>query len=190
MPATVPPPPPPARGAARACWPGRVDHHGFDFQFRACAARSMLCAIEEEKPIQLVIELEQRFHAFDVTAWNASAGDTQRKTKMATGEEQAVPPAICRMINENLPNAVTYRRRDFEQDAMMRELCHRGSLVLPAAVNLTAPALVDARPLTVAVISNGTATFCRSCQSAPAACRSLRRRLRRTWRPPTACCWC
>jgi hypothetical protein len=76
---------------------------------------------------------------------------------MTKGEEKPVPPAICRMIDENLPNAVTYRRRDFEQDAMMRELCHRSDLVLPvAAANLTATAgPADAPPLTVAVISNG-----------------------------------
>lgn len=111
-----------------------------------------LCAIEEQKPIQLIVELEQRFHPFDVTAWTASMGDSQRMIKTAAGET-TVPPAICRMIDENLPNAVTYRRRDFEQDSMMQELCRRSGLTLPTTANLK-PMVVaaDDPPLIVAVI--------------------------------------
>jgi hypothetical protein len=37
------------------------------------------------------------------------------------------------MVNENLPQAVTYRRRDYEQDAMMRALCERNGVMLPPA---------------------------------------------------------
>ena len=60
--------------------------------------QEMMCAIEEEKPIQLVIELEPRFHPFDVTAWNASKGDTQRMPQtMTKDEEKLVPP-------DHLPN--------------------------------------------------------------------------------------
>lgn len=34
-----------------------------------------------------------------------------------------------------LPKAVAYRRRDFEQQAMIRELCCRNGVVLPPAAN-------------------------------------------------------
>ena len=35
------------------------------------------------------------------------------------------------MIDERLPQAITYRRREFENEAMMRELCLRAGLTLP-----------------------------------------------------------
>lgn len=35
------------------------------------------------------------------------------------------------MIDANLPHAVTYQRRDYEAEAMMRELCFRNGMVLP-----------------------------------------------------------
>eukprot|EP01047_Picozoa_sp_COSAG01_P138823 COSAG01_NODE_69517_length_261_cov_0.635802_1_plen_64_part_10 len=35
------------------------------------------------------------------------------------------------MIDSNLDNAVTFRRRDWEQVVMMRELCKRNGVTLP-----------------------------------------------------------
>jgi hypothetical protein len=167
--------------------------------------QEMLCAIEEQKPIQLIVEQEPRFNPFDIAAWlsansratcaelkaslsvletaktaaatvedyklalekkqeiervklelevihTSAAGGRPgtRMTKTAAGKLQAVPPEICQMIDANLPNAVTYRRRDFEVDAMMRELCHRNGLVIPKPASVAWPA--NKPPLRVFVI--------------------------------------
>ena len=40
--------------------------------------QEILCAIEEEKPFQLIIEAEPRFSPFDLGAWQASAGQARR----------------------------------------------------------------------------------------------------------------
>ena len=42
-----------------------------------------------------------------------------------------LPAMIRDMVNAGLPAAVTYRRRHFEHDSMMRELCARNGVVLP-----------------------------------------------------------
>ena len=85
--------------------------------------QEILCAIEEQKPVQLVLEQESRsdFHPFDVAAWEASRGQPERKTMTANGTLQTVDPKIATMIDANLPKAITYRRRDFEVDAMMHD---------------------------------------------------------------------
>ena len=35
---------------------------------------------------------------------------------------------VVQAINDHLPEAITFRRRDFEQDAMLLELCKRNGL--------------------------------------------------------------
>ena len=76
--------------------------------------------------VALVLEQESRsdFPPFDVAAWEASRGQPERKTMTAKGTLQVVDQRIADMIDANLPRAITYRRRDFEVDAMMHELCH------------------------------------------------------------------
>ena len=39
---------------------------------------------------------------------------------------------ISKMVDENLPEAITYRRRDYENESMMNELCRRNCLKLPS----------------------------------------------------------
>eukprot|EP01045_Picozoa_sp_COSAG04_P000845 COSAG04_NODE_24_length_37684_cov_50.391060_11_plen_2361_part_00 len=108
-------------------------------------------AIKLKKPIIIVLEEDQRFFPFDVVAWKASAeggdpaqdrlapatspgthdiargpdekGDDVRKVRSVAGAMKAVPADICEAVDKHLPMAVTYRRRNFEADAMMRELC-------------------------------------------------------------------
>jgi hypothetical protein len=93
--------------------------------------QEILTALDEEIPIQILLETEKRFNPFDLHGWNEQLGQPSHRTvKTATGEAVEVPPSICSMIDTELPNAVTYRRRDFEADAMIRELCHRNGLVL------------------------------------------------------------
>ena len=154
--------------------------------------QEMLCAIERDKEVQLLIEEEPRFFPFDVKSWNRSKslpaneelqqevdeidaqikdqrvlfdaavaaeneGDEvaaydkikalqaqkqttksmmgnsgKRMIKAISGGMTEVPPAICKMIDDNLPDAVTYRRRDFEAASMMQELCRRNRLLLPS----------------------------------------------------------
>ena len=92
--------------------------------------QEMLCAIAEGKKVQLVLEDEPRFNPFDVAAWEAGRGQPTRTVQSTAGLPVVVPPLICEMIDEHLPDAVTYRRRDFEADSMVVELCARNGLVL------------------------------------------------------------
>ena len=97
-----------------------------------------LCALDEDKKIQLIVEEEPRFHPFDRVNWRAKAAAAK------------VPERICAMVEANLSQAVAYRRRDFEQAAMMRELCKRNGVVLPSIPCVLWP--VGKPPLRVAVI--------------------------------------
>jgi hypothetical protein len=95
--------------------------------------QEMLTAIELEKPVQLVIEEEERFHPFSVAEWRHHRPDCI-SVKNVSGQSVVVPPKICALIDRNLQNAVTYRRRDFEVDSMIRELCYRNGLLLPPKI--------------------------------------------------------
>lgn len=99
-----------------------------------------LCALDEEKQIQLIVEEEPRFHPFHRVGW--------RQAAVAI----AVPQRIIDMVEEHLPHAVAYRRRDFEQAAMMREICKRNGFVLPNAPSDPWPP--ERQPLRVGVICN------------------------------------
>ena len=119
--------------------------------------QEILTAIDEGKPIQLVIEEEPRFSPFDLVTWRAQSGLAVRTVKNQTGEEKEVPKPISDMIDAHLPQAVTYRRRDFEQKAMMQELCHRNGIVVPIGSAETVYATVSRHPssaLRIAVIYN------------------------------------
>lgn len=106
----------------------------------------MMCAIQHEKPIQLVLEAEPRFGAFDVERWRQTSSHSGHSPHVAgrgwsgcTGchnhphgqDAVHIPAEICKMIDQHLPEAITYRRRDFENEAMMGELCSRNGLTLP-----------------------------------------------------------
>ena len=115
--------------------------------------QELLCAIELGKPIQLVIEEEQRFHPFSLTQWEEDKGGFGERmiaVNNAQGETEEVIVSkdddhpwqnertneelahlLCGAIDGGLSQAVTYRRRDFEQASMMHELCHRNGLTLP-----------------------------------------------------------
>jgi serine/threonine protein kinase len=116
--------------------------------------QELLCAIEHNKPIQIVLEVESRFHPFDLAVWEAGKASGERHIAVAnqSGEieqrrvcvskddrnawqaaktEEELTTILCAAVDENMPNAVAYRRRDFEQEAMLRELCRRNGVVLP-----------------------------------------------------------
>jgi serine/threonine protein kinase len=126
--------------------------------------QEMICAIDEEKPIQLILEEEPRFFPFNTDEWNAQAAvaaaaaatgvdPPTRSVSNQNGVVTEVPAKIARVIDACLPRAVKYRRRDFEQRAMMRELCRRNGVVLPQLPPILRR--VDTcRPLRVAVIHN------------------------------------
>ena len=115
--------------------------------------QEMLTAIDEQKPIQLVIEEEPRFHPFDRLAWESVTPGAKHQVSARGGGEVELPPKICAMVDEHLPQAVTFRRRDFELHAMMHELCHRSGVPLPQAVDL--PRSADRmQPRHVSVIHN------------------------------------
>lgn len=137
--------------------------------------QELLMAIEEGKPIQLIVEQEPRFHPFDRTAWERSKGRSERVIKGGNGDDQQselvlqvvmddeVPwqssrgnEQLCKVIADTiddcLASAVTYRRRDFEQEAMMREVCRRNGIVLPALPVQRRPA--SQPPVRVAAICN------------------------------------
>jgi len=78
--------------------------------------------------------------------------------RLAGSAFDRVPDKIRAAVNAALPNAVAYRKRDFEADAMMRALCVRNGVALPpAAAAPTAAAAAAAAgpaaaPLRVLVI--------------------------------------
>eukprot|EP01046_Picozoa_sp_COSAG06_P083085 COSAG06_NODE_30024_length_546_cov_0.899329_1_plen_118_part_10 len=83
-----------------------------------------------------------RFFPFNTDEWNAQAAvaaaaaatgvdPPTRSVSNQNGVVTEVPAKIARVIDACLPRAVKYRRRDFEQRAMMRELCRRNGVVLP-----------------------------------------------------------
>eukprot|EP01043_Picozoa_sp_COSAG02_P022755 COSAG02_NODE_1192_length_13974_cov_16.770378_2_plen_861_part_00 len=114
--------------------------------------QELRCAIDLGKPIQLVVESDNRFNPFDFNAWNAfNAAMDQSPVIEKVDEDDGHQVDICRVadspfdklpvvcrnaVNDNLPNAVTYRRRNFEVEWMMRELCARNSVALPAPADL------------------------------------------------------
>jgi serine/threonine protein kinase len=63
--------------------------------------------------VEVLVEPDERY------AWQTKQG----------GKKLA--ELIAQAIDDNLPKAVTFRRRDFEQDAMLRELCRRNGKELP-----------------------------------------------------------
>ena len=79
------------------------------------AQQAMLAAIVANKPIQIVLEMDARFHPFDLDRW----------------QEAHIDSAICATLEENLPRAVTYRRRNYETDAMICELMRRTGISPP-----------------------------------------------------------
>lgn len=110
--------------------------------------QEMLTAILEGKPIQLVVELEPRFNPFPKAEWQRHSAHTAiQEMKNQAGNVVTVPSEIVEMINQHLPNAITYRRRDFEQDAMMQELCERNGIVLPCTGKPAALTVVERHPL-------------------------------------------
>jgi hypothetical protein len=83
--------------------------------------QEILTAIHEGKPIQLLVEEDERFAPFDAASWK---GFQDFKRPQDHGE-------ICAEIEAALPNAIVHRRRDYEADTMMRELLRRNGLALP-----------------------------------------------------------
>ena len=114
--------------------------------------QEMLAAIGAGKKVQLLLEEEERFAPFDVSAWQAGQGQDRRTACNASGSLQEVPTAICEMIDSHLREAVTYRRRDFEAASMMTELCRRNGLVLPCSEQEPWPSA--AAPLRVYAVHN------------------------------------
>ena len=96
-------------------------------------------AIAAGKTIQLVVEEEPRFHPFNRSQWEADAmlrqvdDQSARKYVSADGCEVEIPPAIAQMVDNHLPEALTFRRRDYEAYAMLRKLCTRHFIVPPAS---------------------------------------------------------
>ncbi len=132
--------------------------------------QELLCAIEAKKPVQLVIEEEERFHPFDLEAWNqskaalssvdrASIVDEQCEWQVEAGADKLVQ-LIEQTIDAHLPNAIVYRRRGFEVKAMMRELCVRAP-VQPKILLPVEPRLTVKRRLPVLVIYNSSLPLAR-----------------------------
>ena len=140
--------------------------------------QEILCAIQEGKPIQLIVEADPRFHPFDVTQWISEHDEevadsplTRSSGSFSTKNERDekvlidVKPdtddawqmqhkddlttLITEAIDKSLPEAITYRRRDFEQDAMLRELCRRNGRDLPDDYEEAATAVRDVRVLVI-----------------------------------------
>ena len=90
--------------------------------------QELLTAINEGKPVQLLIEEDPRFNPFDVASWMSGGDNSARSFVADTSEDHA---RICAAVDAALPNAIVYRRRDYETDAMLRELCVRAGVPQP-----------------------------------------------------------
>ena len=97
--------------------------------------QEILTAIEEGKTIQLLIEEDPRFAPFDVTAW------MQRNPSIPAfkADSPEVYQQICQAVDAALPNSLTYRRRDYETDAMLKQICLHAGVALPAAIQQLQP---------------------------------------------------
>jgi hypothetical protein len=74
-------------------------------------------ALNQPDPTAAVVDAIVSQHESADQLWGDADEDTKAK--------------ITRMIDDNLPDAITYRRRDYEADAMMREICVRNGTRLP-----------------------------------------------------------
>lgn len=99
----------------------------------SCQAQ-IKAAISGGKQVQLLLEADSAFAAFDEAAWESSAGDAVRCVEGARGEQVEVPLVVCRMVDEQLPQAVVVRRCGHEVETMVEELCVRIGLSLPRAL--------------------------------------------------------
>lgn len=122
-------------------------------------------AIRCGKTAQILLEEESRFSPFDLAAWTACVGEPERTVLNAQGQSVAVPADICKMIDENLPRVIVYRRREFEAEAMVRELCKRHNLAVPFMPAIPHPP----RAVNVCVIAND-ATDARCCEQCYVDC--------------------
>jgi serine/threonine protein kinase len=97
--------------------------------------QEIMTAIEEGKTIQLLIEEDPRFAPFDVTAW------MQRNPSIPAfkADSPEVYKKICDAVDAALPKSLTYRRRDYETDAMLKQICLHAGVALPAAVQQLQP---------------------------------------------------
>ena len=91
--------------------------------------QEILTAIEEGKSIQLMVEEDHRFHPFPVEAWRVD--QSANSPRSFSCDSPADHAKICAAIDAALPSAVIYRRRDYETDAMIQELCRRNGVTFP-----------------------------------------------------------
>jgi serine/threonine protein kinase len=97
-------------------------------------------AIDLQKPIQIVIEADERFNPFELHSWQQSKADAERLVpsfRSPDAPKAPVPHHLADVIDERLGRAVIFRRRDWEQQAMMRELCTRNDFLLPLSPEST-----------------------------------------------------
>ena len=116
--------------------------------------QEILEAVRNDVKIVAVVEKENRFHPFQLSDWCASAADPLRGPfarpessggnlgipppdlpTLKSGERlspkaggagfAAVPMAVCSAIDAALVDSIPFRRRDFEVDAMLREVLFR-----------------------------------------------------------------
>ena len=95
-------------------------------------------ALAARKPILLVREEDERFAAFDYDHWRADKVWVDNKVGWTMPKDAACRPysslgatpelrAIRDMIDERAATSLAYRRRDFEQRAMIHELLRRAA---------------------------------------------------------------
>jgi serine/threonine protein kinase len=93
----------------------------------------LITALTEGKRLQLIIEEDERFHPFSRNDWFSAKSSFRATVCEEINKNHAGDhgEAVCSAIDNAFQNAVSYRRRDFEADAMLREVCLRNGLALP-----------------------------------------------------------
>jgi hypothetical protein len=99
---------------------------------RVYCIKEITWALQFGKPILIIIEREDRFFPFDLTRWREDRCTKNVLGKWEKGWLQMkyaeCPPPVVRLIEERaLTDVLPFRRREFEVDALAREVVHRAS---------------------------------------------------------------
>ena len=98
------------------------------------------------KPVQLIIEEDDRFAPFNILAWTEQTSHKVTRTAQTMGGTTVpVPSACAQLVDDNIRSAIIFRRRKHEADAMLSELCARNGAMIPQPV--TSDVLHDVREM-------------------------------------------
>ena len=142
--------------------------------------QEILEAIDLERGIQIILEEDLRFKPFDIQFWmSTKMVYDSNGIEFKDSESPEEWGKVVKAIDDNLDNAIPYRRRAYEQDGMMREICKRCNWSLPAMAEHRALTTLKILPtFTVFVVYNsansGRLIFEDICQAMSISCPNIK----------------